>query len=151
MNNFLHPRKTILYNYSSSFNGCLAKPPWKSDYILQAWMSNYIPPKMMYMITYPNCSIHNRTCHQGAVSVQRCCLTSIGIPMLKIRRSCDPLIFNMGIPIPGKTVFILKQDPGSYCWYYSPVTFSSLSSHCNPFEDWVPIDEGFQPTNPSQC
>ena len=27
---------------------------------------------------------------------------SIGIPMLKIRRSRDRLIFNMGIPIPGK-------------------------------------------------
>ena len=32
--------------------------------------------------------------------------------MLKIRRSHDRLIFNMGIPIPGKMVFILKWDPG---------------------------------------
>ena len=38
----------------------------------------------------------------GAVSIQRCRLTSIGIPMLKIRRSHDRLIFNMGIPILGK-------------------------------------------------
>ena len=28
-------------------------------------------------------------------------------PHLKIRRSCDRLIFNMGIPIPGKMVFML--------------------------------------------
>ena len=33
--------------------------------------------------------------------------------MLKIRRSRDRLIFNMGIPIPGKTVFILKRGAGS--------------------------------------
>ena len=46
-----------------------------------------------------------------AVSISRCHLTSIGIPMLKIRRSHDRLIFNMGIPIPGKTVFILRQGP----------------------------------------
>ena len=39
---------------------------------------------------------------QGAVSIKRCRLTSIGIPMLKIRQSRDCLIFNMGIPIPGK-------------------------------------------------
>ena len=31
--------------------------------------------------------------------------------MLKIRRSHDRLIFNMGIPIPGKTVFILRRGP----------------------------------------
>ena len=33
--------------------------------------------------------------------------------MLNIRRSLDRLIFNMGIPIPGTTVFILRQDPGA--------------------------------------
>ena len=36
---------------------------------------------------------------------------SIGIPMLKIRRSLNRVIFNMEIPIPGKTVFVLKQVP----------------------------------------
>ena len=35
-------------------------------------------------------------------------LTSIGIPIIKIRRSHDPLIFLMEILIPGKTVFILN-------------------------------------------
>ena len=38
----------------------------------------------------------------GAVSIWRCRLTSIAIPMLRIRRSRDRLIFNMGIPIPGE-------------------------------------------------
>ena len=44
----------------------------------------------------------------GVISIQRCRLTSI---QLKIRRSPDRLIFNIGISIPGKTVFILKWGP----------------------------------------
>ena len=35
-------------------------------------------------------------------------LTGIEIPMVKIRGSRDRLIFNMGVPIPGKTVFVLR-------------------------------------------
>ena len=42
----------------------------------------------------------------GGVSIKRCRLTSIWIPMLKIRWSRNRLIFNMGIPYLGKTVFI---------------------------------------------
>ena len=45
-----------------------------------------------------------------AVSIQRC--RRIGISMAKIRRSRDRLTFNMGIPIPGKTVFILRRPGG---------------------------------------
>ena len=48
----------------------------------------------------------------GGILIYRCRLTSIGIPILKIRQSNDHLIFNMEIPIPGKTVFILRQGPG---------------------------------------
>ena len=41
--------------------------------------------------------------NQGAISIKkRCHLTSIGIPMLKIRQPHGCLIFNMGIPITGK-------------------------------------------------
>ena len=53
------------------------------------------------------------------VSIKWCCLTSIRIPMLKIRLLQDRLIFNMGIPIPGKTVFILRLAPDAesgICW-----------------------------------
>ena len=35
----------------------------------------------------------------------------VTLPMLKIIPSCDRLIFNMRIPIPGKTVFLLGRDP----------------------------------------
>ena len=42
-------------------------------------------------------------------------VTGIGIPMLKIRRSRDRLIFNMGIPIPGKDglyIELLRRGSG---------------------------------------
>ena len=35
----------------------------------------------------------------------------MGIPMLKIRRPVGRLIFNMGIAIPGKTVFLIETAP----------------------------------------
>ena len=38
----------------------------------------------------------------GPGSIQRCRLTSKGNPMLKIRRSHDRIIFDMGISMPGK-------------------------------------------------
>ena len=40
-------------------------------------------------------------------------LTSIMILMLKIRRSCDRLILNMGIPIPGKDGLYIEPGPRS--------------------------------------
>ena len=40
--------------------------------------------------------------------------SSIGIPILKIRRSRDRLIFHMGIPYLGNRVFILRQSPVPY-------------------------------------
>ena len=44
----------------------------------------------------------------------RCHLTTIGIPMLKIRRSRDCLIFNMGITIPGKDGLYIETVP----WFF---------------------------------
>ena len=42
----------------------------------------------------------------------------MGIPMLKIRRPVGRLIFNMGIVIPGKTVFLIETAP---CfWHQGP-------------------------------
>ena len=41
----------------------------------------------------------------------RCRLTSIGIPMLNIRRSHDRLIFKMGRPIPGNDCLYIETGP----------------------------------------
>ena len=47
----------------------------------------------------------------GAVSIRKTVLLGMVIPMLKIRRPTGRLIFNMGIPIPGKTVFYIETGP----------------------------------------
>ena len=61
----------------------------------------------------PEITIHTSIPVRVAVSIQRCCLTSIQIPMLKIRRPHDRLIFNMGIPVPGKDdLYIKTGGPG---------------------------------------
>ena len=60
--------------------------------------------------------------------------------MLKIRRPLGRLIFNMGIAIPGKTVFLIETAPrsqlGSSWWRHEIITLSVLLAHCegNP---WV--------------
>ena len=38
--------------------------------------------------------------------------------MLKIRRSRDRLIFNMGIPIPGKDDLYIETGPWTNTWHY---------------------------------
>ena len=54
----------------------------------------------------------------GAVSIWRCHLTGIGISMLKIRRSWDRLIFNMGIPIPGKDGLYIESGSWRRKWRF---------------------------------
>ena len=66
----------------------------------------------------------------------------IAIPIIKIIRSQDHPIFIMGIPKPGKTIFILRQGPGGQFWgcCLHVVLVFSLSVACNSFENQVPID-----------
>ena len=49
----------------------------------------------------------------GAVSIRKTVLPGMAIPMLKIRRPNGRLIFNMGIPIPGKDGLYIETGPGS--------------------------------------
>ena len=51
---------------------------------------------------------------QGAVSIRKTVLPGMAIPMLKIRRPNGRLIFNMGIPIPGKDGLYIETGP---CWH----------------------------------
>ena len=51
------------------------------------------------------------TSHQGPVSIKRLSYLRMAISMLKIRRPLGRLIFNMGIAIPGKTVFLIETPP----------------------------------------
>ena len=50
---------------------------------------------------------------QGPVSIQRPSYLRMVISMLKIRRPLGRLIFNMGIAIPGKTVFLIETAPSA--------------------------------------
>ena len=48
--------------------------------------------------------------------------------MLKIRRSRDRLIFNMGIPIRGKSgLYIMRRDPGVIMEYFLSPFFTRLT------------------------
>ena len=53
---------------------------------------------------------------QGAVSIRKTVVPGMTIPMLKIRRPNGRLIFNMGIPIPGKDGLFIETGP---CWLYN--------------------------------
>ena len=55
----------------------------------------------------------------------------MGIPMLKIRRPVGRLIFNMGIAIPSKTVFLIETAPSKRplplpLSYTFPLLFESI-------------------------
>ena len=69
----------------------------------------------------PNCAAAGNL---GPDSIYRCRLTSIGIPMLKIRRSLP-----WKSPYLGKTVFILRQGPGRL---QAMVLFAAWHGHYNP-------------------
>ena len=60
------------------------------------------PPTVVYIVV---CQLVR------SVYIQRWPLTSIKIPIIKIRWSHDSLIFIMQISIPGKTVFVLRPGP----------------------------------------
>ena len=78
----------------------------------------------------------------GAVSIRKTVLLGMAIPMLKIRRPTGRLIFNMGIPIPGKTVFLIETGPWSlqqrktnwyyHCMHITHLPFFHVSLQRNP-------------------
>ena len=78
-----------------------------------------------YVICYDN-NLRNQCCtialqymltQQGAVSIRKTVLPGMAIPMLKIRRPNGRLIFNMGIPIPGKDGLCIETGPRVFSLY----------------------------------
>ena len=59
--------------------------------------------------------------------------------MLKIRRSHDRLIFNMGIPVPGKMVFVLKWGPVSLPISATTAGFNCMGEEAGSAEELVPV------------
>ena len=68
--------------------------------------------------------------NQGAVSIRKTVLLGMAIPMLKIRRPTGRLIFNMGIPIPGKTVFLIETGPWNQDTLSLAYTISKINLAC---------------------
>ena len=64
---------------------------------------------------------------EGRLNI-RTLIPAMGIPMLKIRRSRDRLVFTMGIPIAGMSFFILRRSPGLLANLGSTKT-TALSGH----------------------
>ena len=62
-----------------------------------------------------NYVIHAMTLALGPVSIKRPSYLRMAISMVKIRRPLGRLIFNMGIAIPGKTVFLIETAPRFPC------------------------------------
>ena len=54
----------------------------------------------------------------------------MAISMLKIRRPLGRLIFNMGIAIPGKTVFLIETAPWIVFMQYKPHTAATSADIC---------------------
>ena len=54
----------------------------------------------------------------------------MAISMLKIRRPLGRLIFNMGIAIPGKTVFLIETAPRALIQYKDAILPQYRKSHC---------------------
>ena len=57
------------------------------------------------------------------------------ISMLKIRRPLGRLIFNMGIAIPGKTVFLIETAPRASTNDYIPLLFVDVITYPCPNSD----------------
>ena len=79
---------------------------------------------------------------QGADSIKRCHLTSIGNPIVEIRRSYDRLISTMRFPILVRRHLYIESGPCCfYCCHYRAVTLEviffrrivgSFDPHCTP-------------------
>ena len=63
--------------------------------------------------------------------------------MLKIRRPLGRLIFNMGIAIPGKTVFLIETAPWERyeILLYETDKYKTICKYC---ESWIASDFEFQ-------
>ena len=82
---------------------------WKK--VLSQELRNMTISNRMSKTLWSNSVTSNYRINQGVVSIKKCRLTSIGIRVLKIRRSRGRLFFNMGIPIHGKDGIIVEKRP----------------------------------------
>ena len=111
---------TMLTEGPQNFMTCTEICPFCNQAINQFWESNipYVP-----MDSY-----------LGAVSIRKTVLPGMAIPMLKIRRPLGRLIFNMGIAIPDKTVFLIETAP--CCFLFCTTTKHPFWNHSLTAAEW---------------
>ena len=116
MLSFVRDWKPGKHSVTISLIGTFPKDFVSRCYKFCQYISSWILHVLLLNFVFPGCDATHYTLNYikwikktGAVSSYGCRITSIGIPMLKIRRSRNRLIFNLGILIPGKTVFIFKR------------------------------------------
>ena len=98
---YLGPVSIIKFVYINMFNS-----HWRKNTVCIPQLPSFGWNHQQWVVAYVK---KQHEPEPGGVSIQRCRLTSIGIPMLKIRRSYDRLIFNIGIRSRGKMVFISRR------------------------------------------
>ena len=120
-----HPDVHYWNYYSTDLSLCqLQFNIWSRNHRFQQRVPKF---QMSYKRRCQDCSTCNS--YQGAVSIRKTVLLGMVIPMLKIRRPTGRLIFNMGIAIPGKTVFLIETAP----WWMAPLlSYSVFAPHGTP-------------------
>ena len=81
---------------------------WGLCHEFKIWYMFYVDCFIQYSCVWV---LHVKLWHQGAVSIRKKVLPGMAIPMLKIRCPNGRLIFNMGIPIPGKDGLYIETGP----------------------------------------
>ena len=90
-----------------------ALPKWADCFTLSR-LGSYSTPTHNGSVTRMTSTNHNCLCLfvvQGPDSIQRWYLTSIGNPIVEIRRSYDRLISTMGFPIPVRRHLYIESGP----------------------------------------
>ena len=87
--------------------------------ILEIWWLSAVAPRYITVTVYHNIVVHRAWLWDAqdagpCLNIKTVFPSSMGILMLKIRRSRDRLIFNMGIPILERRHLYIEADPRSH-------------------------------------
>ena len=97
----------------------------KRRLFLSSYCFFYVKLDVTVYCAHKPSALPSRFRNLGAVSIYRCRLASVWIPVLMIRRSRDHLIFNMGIPIHLEDGLYVERVPR----YQVPTNIFALSTY----------------------
>ena len=117
----------IAYQSMAYIRGLTVSPKWYQHVTFDLIICKSL---ISYKIFLPCCTFSNAVWRYNFICRLNIKMSSYQYrdPMLKIRQSPDRLIFNMGIPIPEKTIFILRRGPGYHILLWVlPLPLCSIS------------------------